>query len=449
MEATLEAVKRSTAGKNAKNEARRLRAAGSVPAVVYGASTGDAAASLPVSVDPKSLLRILHSDSGVNTLIKLRVDGTETSVLVKEYQLDPITNRLLHADFYQLAMDKLLTLTVPVVLKGEPRGVKLQGGLLDFVTRDIEVECLPANIPEHIDIDVSGLELHQSIRVRDLPANDKWKAVSDGETMLVHIVMPKAEESAAAATPDCGGAGGGARGGEEGQDRQGRGEGRQGQEIEVSGFWFWGNQSPEPGAWSPSSMKLVVGLGNPGRDYRKTRHNAGFMVVDEVARRHQLTWAPGPAQVAESFVVKQFGETPVLLAKPLTYMNRSGDVVAGLARYFDVPVSDLLVVVDEAALPFGRLRVRRGGSAGGHNGLKSIIAHLGTDQFPRLRVGVGRGDARRDLADHVLGRFEGGESAELEEVITRAADAVEMFAAADIEQVMNTYNPEAAAPEHG
>ena len=202
MEATLEAVKRSTAGKNAKNEARRLRAAGSVPAVVYGASTGDAPASLPVSVDPKSLLRILHSDSGVNTLIKLRVDGAETPVLVKEYQLDPITNRLLHADFYQLAMDKVLTLTVPIVLKGEPRGVKLQGGLLDFVTRDIEVECLPANIPEHIDIDVSGLDLHESIRVRDLPVNDKWKAVSDGDTMLVHIVMPKAEESAVAATAD-------------------------------------------------------------------------------------------------------------------------------------------------------------------------------------------------------------------------------------------------------
>ena len=196
-------------------------------------------------------------------------------------------------------------------------------------------------------------------------------------------------------------------------------------------------------------MKLVVGLGNPGRDYRKTRHNAGFMVVDEVARRHQLIWAPGPAQVAESFVVKRFGETPVLLAKPLTFMNRSGDVVAGLARYFEVPVSDLLVVVDEAALPLGRLRARRSGSAGGHNGLKSVIQQLGTDQFARLRVGVGRGDARRDLADHVLGRFETGEGAGLEDVITRAADAVEMFAAADIEQVMNTYNPEAAAPEHG
>ena len=123
--------------------------------------------------------------------------AAQTSVLVKEYQLDPVTQPLLHADFYQLAMDKALVVTVPVALKGEPRGVKLQGGLLDFVTREIEVECLPADIPEHIDVDVSELELHQSIRVRDLPPHPKWKAVSDGDTMLVHIVLPKAEESAA------------------------------------------------------------------------------------------------------------------------------------------------------------------------------------------------------------------------------------------------------------
>lgn len=202
MEATLDAVKRTDRG---KNEARRLRAAGNLPAVVYGARKGDAAPEgVPVSVDPKVLMRILHSDSGVNTLIKLKVDGAETSVLVKEYQLDPITHKLLHADFYQLAMDKVLTLTVPVLVKGEPRGVKLQGGLLDFVTREVEVECLPADIPENIEIDVSDLELHQSIRVRELPPHPKWKVVSDGDTMLVHIVMPKAEESAAtaAATAD-------------------------------------------------------------------------------------------------------------------------------------------------------------------------------------------------------------------------------------------------------
>ena len=193
-------------------------------------------------------------------------------------------------------------------------------------------------------------------------------------------------------------------------------------------------------------MKLVVGLGNPGRDYRDTRHNVGFMVVDEVARRHELTWGSSPAQVPDAWVVKWFG-ADVMLAKPLSFMNRSGDVVAGLARYYDVLPADVLVVVDEAALPFGRLRARARGSAGGHNGLKSVIERLGTNDFPRVRLGVGRGDDRRDLADHVLSKFEGGEKAELEGVIARAADAVEMFAAADIDQVMNAYNPDAAAPE--
>jgi large subunit ribosomal protein L25 len=196
MEATLEAVKRSDKG---KNEARRHRAAGRLPAVVYGtAKEGKAPVGVPVTVDPKGLLRILHSDSGVNTLITLKLDGGSTQVLVKEYQLDPITHALLHADFYQLAMDKAIVVTVPVLIKGESKGVKVQGGLLDFVTREIQVECLPANIPEHIDVDVSELELHGSIRLRDIASGDKWKAVTDGDTMLVHVVMPKAEESATA-----------------------------------------------------------------------------------------------------------------------------------------------------------------------------------------------------------------------------------------------------------
>jgi large subunit ribosomal protein L25 len=198
MDATLEAVKREGRG---KNEANRLRASGRIPAVVYGtARDGRAPDSVPVAVDPKAVLRILHSDSGANTLISLKLDGSESRVMVKEYQLDPITHQLLHADFYQLAMDKAITVTVPVLLRGEPRGVKTQGGLLDFVTREIEVQCLPTDIPEHIDLDVTELLLNQSVRVRDLPQNDKWKAVTEGDTMLVHIVMPKAEESAQAAT---------------------------------------------------------------------------------------------------------------------------------------------------------------------------------------------------------------------------------------------------------
>jgi large subunit ribosomal protein L25 len=204
MDATLTAEKREGKG---KNEARRLRASGRIPAVVYGAEKNKAT---QIAVDPKTLLRILHSESGVNTLIGLSgLEGAsgDTRVLVKEYQLDPISHKLLHVDFYQVAMDKAITVTVPIVLKGEARGVKQQGGIVDFVNREIEIEVLPGDIPEHIDVDVSELMLHQGIRVRDLATEGaKWKPVTDGDTMIVHVVALKAEEpaatdAAAAATP--------------------------------------------------------------------------------------------------------------------------------------------------------------------------------------------------------------------------------------------------------
>jgi PTH1 family peptidyl-tRNA hydrolase len=194
-------------------------------------------------------------------------------------------------------------------------------------------------------------------------------------------------------------------------------------------------------------VKLIVGLGNPGREYRDTRHNVGFMVADEIAKRQGVTLTMAPSQVPDAMVAKKFGVAPFLIAKPLTFMNRSGDAVGALTRYYDVATADLLVVVDEVALPFGRLRARARGSAGGHNGLKSCIERLGTTEFARLRLGVGRGDARRDLADHVLSKFEADEQSVLGEFIARAADAAEMFAAEGIEKVMNTYNPGATDPD--
>jgi large subunit ribosomal protein L25 len=194
MDATLQADKREGRG---KNEARRLRASGRIPAVLYGAEKGKA---LEIAVDPKSLLRILHSESGVNTLIGLHVDGGDTRVLVKEYQLDPIHHKLLHVDFYQVAMDKALTVTIPVVLKGEPKGVKQQGGIVDFVNREIEIEVLPGDIPENITVDISELMLNQGMRVRDLQTGSaKWKPTSDAEMMIVHVVPPRAEEAPAVA----------------------------------------------------------------------------------------------------------------------------------------------------------------------------------------------------------------------------------------------------------
>jgi PTH1 family peptidyl-tRNA hydrolase len=193
-------------------------------------------------------------------------------------------------------------------------------------------------------------------------------------------------------------------------------------------------------------MKLIVGLGNPGPDYRETRHNVGFKVADELARRYGLSFQLAPSQVPETFVAKRFGAAPLLLAKPLTFMNRSGEAVAALAHYYDIAGEDLLIVVDDIDLPFGRLRARARGSAGTHNGLRSVVSRVGTE-FPRLRLGVGRGDARRDLADHVLSKFERAEVEALDEFITRAADAAEMFAVEDIGKVMNVYNPEPTSSE--
>jgi peptidyl-tRNA hydrolase, PTH1 family len=185
-------------------------------------------------------------------------------------------------------------------------------------------------------------------------------------------------------------------------------------------------------------MKLVVGLGNPGPKYRHTRHNVGFVAVDELARRHDATFESAPAE-AMMARVRRFAE-PVLLVKPLTFMNLSGHAVGELARYFRVAVADLLVVCDDVNLPLGRLRARPRGSDGGHNGLKSIIAQLGTQEFARLRIGVGRGIAERDLADHVLSRFEPGEQDEIAAAIARAADAAEVFLTDGIGQVMNRFN---------
>jgi len=189
-------------------------------------------------------------------------------------------------------------------------------------------------------------------------------------------------------------------------------------------------------------MKLVVGLGNPGPKYRDTLHNVGFMTVDVLAGRHGVAFESAPADALTARVRALGG---VLLVKPLTFMNRSGAAVGDLLRFYKIPVDDLIVVVDEVALPAGQLRARSSGSAGGHNGLKSIIGVLGTERFARLRIGVGRGDPRRDLADHVLSTIPADARPVVDEAVVRAADAVECFARDGIEKTMQVFN----APPQG
>jgi len=186
MTITIKAQKREGLGKNA---CRRLRSSGRVPAVIYGES----ADSLPLAVDKKELLAILKSESGENTLFKVGFDSELLDVMIKDLQTDPVTDDLLHVDLIRISMDKALRVSVSVLLKGEPVGVKAEGGFVDFITRQLDIECLPKDIPESLELDISSLHLHQAAKASDLVPPEGVKVISDPGTVLVLIALPKEE----------------------------------------------------------------------------------------------------------------------------------------------------------------------------------------------------------------------------------------------------------------
>jgi PTH1 family peptidyl-tRNA hydrolase len=186
-------------------------------------------------------------------------------------------------------------------------------------------------------------------------------------------------------------------------------------------------------------VKLIVGLGNPGKQYERTRHNIGFAVLDELARRAEAAFRKPWLAKAETVQAELAGQS-VLLAKPVTFMNLSGTAVAPLARKRGLEAADVVVVSDDMELPLGKLRIRARGGAGGHNGLKSVIEQLGSDEFARVRVGIGRSAGEGDATSHVLGRFSAEERRALEPVIAAAADAVEGILRDGAETAMNKFN---------
>ena len=192
--ATIEftAFPRTSEGRGAS---RRMRRTGKAPGIVYGGTNPPQ----PIELDHNALIHALRNEVFHASILTMNVDGASTQVLLCDVQMHPFRNEVLHVDFLQIAMDKLLQVTIPIIVHGEPKGVKQQGGILEFIRREIVIEVLPADIPEHIDVDVTELMLHQGIRVRDVATNAKWKPVSDLDLMLVHVIMPKAEEVAAPA----------------------------------------------------------------------------------------------------------------------------------------------------------------------------------------------------------------------------------------------------------
>ena len=193
-EIVVAAESRTETGKNVN---RRLRTRGLIPGVLYGAKKE----AVPVAVSPKEITSILRSKTGENTLFDLEIAGNRRKVILKEFQVEPIKGSLLHADFYEVALDKAIEVKVHIEVVGVPVGVKVEGGLLDFVTRELEIECLPSDIPEKITVDVSELGMNQSIRVSDLKVPEKVTMLSEPDLVVVHVVPPRAEEEAAAAAP--------------------------------------------------------------------------------------------------------------------------------------------------------------------------------------------------------------------------------------------------------
>lgn len=193
-------------------------------------------------------------------------------------------------------------------------------------------------------------------------------------------------------------------------------------------------------------MFLIVGLGNPGREYEKTRHNVGFAVIDALADKYNISVAD---RKSRAFCGKGIiGGQKVLLAKPQTYMNLSGESIRSLADYYKIDVeTELLVIFDDVSLDVGQIRIRKKGSAGGHNGIKNIIANLGTDTFERIKVGVGEKPRGYDLADYVLGHFTKAEQELMEEEYQNAISAVERIVQGEIDAAMNQFNQKVVRKE--
>jgi PTH1 family peptidyl-tRNA hydrolase len=185
---------------------------------------------------------------------------------------------------------------------------------------------------------------------------------------------------------------------------------------------------------NPAAFRLVACLGNPGRQYENTRHNVGFLVADELARRSVADFSFDANWNSDT--AKTGGRT---LMKPKTFMNLSGEAVGGFAKYFKIPCDQVMVILDDTSLPLGMVRLRKSGTAGGHNGLESVLVHLGTEKVPRLRVGIGRPD-RSTLHDHVLGTFDPDELPALAQSVARASDAFEYANAHGMDAAMNQFN---------
>ena len=375
---SVKAVKRADFGKKA---AKAIRREGMVPCVLCGNG-----ATETFSVDPREIKPQIYTPNSY--IVEFDIEGKKEQAVLREAQIHPVREEILHLDFYRIAEGKPVSIAIPVRLTGNAEGVKV-GGKLALSARKLVVSALVENLPDEIVVDVTELGVGKTIFVGDLEC-ENLKFITPATTAVCAVRVTRASRGAA-----------------------------------------------EAAKYAGNMKYLIVGLGNIGADYAETRHNIGFNVLDALAEASNTVFTTQRyGDVAEA---KYKGRTLVLL-KPSTYMNLSGKAVRYWMDAGKIPPENLLVVSDDIALPFGTLRLRPKGSAGGHNGLKNISELLGTEEYARMRFGVGGEFPKGHQVEYVLGEWTDEERKALPERLKVFVDAIRSFATVGTQLTMTNFN---------
>ncbi len=399
MEQTLiRADKRDVKGKGV---ARKLRKDGKIPAVLYG--RGLEAVSITVlSRDWEKLGKQTRRNVIFNMELHGDKDVENRPVMVKEIQKGFLGGKVLHIDFLQVSMERMIEVEIPIHLKGKSKG-EVNGGIVEVHLRSMRVECLPTQIPEEIAVDISDLEIGDSFHVNQISIPGV-KLLESAGVAIVTIIPPAVEEKvvveeAAAIEPEEGKA----------EDKK-----EDKKEIEVS-------------------LYLLCGLGNKDFQYALTRHNIGYLVIDRFSERFNI-----PVNKKQSGCRIGVRED-LVLAKPDTYMNLSGGPLSQLIKKKNVALADLIVIHDDLDMEFGKVRIRWDGRDGGHKGVRSIIERTGSNQFHRLKIGIGRNPSMAS-EEYVLKRFQKEELPVLNEALDTAVDALDTFIREGSAKAMSMFN---------
>ena len=375
---SVKAVKRADFGKKA---AKAIRREGMVPCVLCGNGETET-----FSVDPREIKPLIYTPNSY--IVEFDIEGKKEQAVLREAQFHPVREEILHLDFYRIAEGKPVSIAIPVRLTGNAEGVKV-GGKLALSARKLVVSALVENLPDEIVVDVTELGVGKTIFVGDLEF-ENLKFITPATTAVCAVRVTRASRGAA-----------------------------------------------EAAKYAGNMKYLIVGLGNIGAEYAETRHNIGFNVLDALAEASNTVFTTQRyGDVAEA---KYKGRTLVLL-KPSTYMNLSGKAVRYWMDAGKIPPENLLVVSDDIALPFGTLRLRPKGSAGGHNGLKNISELLGTEEYARMRFGVGGDFPKGHQVEYVLGEWTDEERKALPERLKVFVDAIRSFATVGTQLTMTNFN---------